>query len=199
MPQLPFEALLPPQLLAAAKCCVVPPQGHITKSSEPVRHFYLLRQGSAKLIYDDPESEPLIIDIYHAGDFFGEMEMAGVATQNRSIIAMSRCELLQFTRAQFDEMWQNNNAFSRWLLAVHCRRLLRAGDDKIYSDKAVLYGRAFRHIQSHLNDKGYFLYTKQVLAEMLGTSIRSLNRTLQQLENDRLIVVSSGTIKLNID
>jgi CRP-like cAMP-binding protein len=77
--------------------------------------------------------------------------------------------------------------------------MLKAGDDKVYADRTMLRGRVFRIIQDNLNPKGYFLYAKQILAEMIGISIRSLNRILKEMENDRLIIVSQGTIQLYID
>lgn len=172
---------------------------YIIRANEPINFFYILIRGSVKLIHDDVDAEPLIIDIYHSGDFFGEMEMIGIVTKDRSIVAMTQCEVLRFSHEQFIKFWNESNEFSLWILHVHCSRLLRAGDDKINSDRTIQRVRVFRIIQGNLSEKGYFLYTKQILAEMVGISIRSLNRSLKELEADRLITVSSGTIKLCVE
>lgn len=177
----------------------IPAGQYIIRANEPINFFYILINGSAKLIHDDVNESPLIIDIYHSGDFFGEMEMVGLVTKDRSILAMTQCEVLRFSREQFFKLWNESSSFSQWLLYVHCERLLRAGEDKINSDRTMLRGRVFRIIQANLNDKGYFLYTKQILAEMVGISMRSLNRTLKELETDRFIILSSGTIRLYIE
>ena len=175
------------------------PGQYLICANEPVNFFYILIRGSAKLIHEDANENPLIIDIYHSGDFFGEMEMIGIVTEDRSIIALTQCEVLRFTREQFFALWRGNTAFSEWVLKVHCERMLRAGDDKVNADRTMLRGRIFRIIQANLNERGYFIYTKQILAEMVGISIRSLNRTLKELENDRLVLLSSGTIRLCVE
>lgn len=187
---------IPAKDLAAAERVFVAPGEYIIRANEPLKCFYLLMQGSAKLIHEDAESDPLIIDIYHSGDFMGEMEMVNVITSDRSIIAMTRCEVRKFNREQFFRLWKENEEFSMRLLYIHCVRLLRAGDDKVNADRAVLRDRLFRLIQLNLNEHGYFRYTKQILAEMVGISIRSLNRSLKELENDRLVLVESGRIRL---
>jgi len=187
---------LPEEALENSSKMVFEAGQYIIYANEPVNFFYILMRGSAKLIHDDVDAGPLIIDIYHSNDFFGEMEMIGIVTKDRSIIAMTQCEVLRFSHDQFFKYWNESKEFSLWVLHVHCTRLLRAGDDKINSDRTMLRVRVFRIIQDNLNEKGYFLYTKQILAEMVGISIRSLNRTLKELKIDRLITVSSGTIKL---
>lgn len=190
---------LPEEVLEISSNMVFEAGQYIVCSSEPTNFFYILMRGNAKLIHDDADARPLIIDIYHPGDFFGEMEMLGIVTKDRSIITMSQCEVLRFSHDQFFELWNENNEFSLWVLQVHTTRLLHAGDEKINADRMMLRVRVFRIIQDNLNEKGYFLYTKQILSEIVGVSIRSLNRTLKELEIDRLITISSGTIKLCAD
>lgn len=188
--------IIPEQIIQKSEQITIAPGEHIVRANEPVKYFYVLIQGSAKLIHEDAEAEPLIIDIYHSGDFMGEMEMVDVITKDRSIIAMTRCELIRLGREDFLRLWTESREFSLRLLRIHCLRLLRAGDDKVNSDRTMLSGRVFRLIQLNLNEKDYFRYTKQILSEMVGISMRSLNRTLKDLERDRLIIVSSGTIRL---
>ncbi|MDD6888569.1 MAG: Crp/Fnr family transcriptional regulator [bacterium] len=189
---------IPPEYLNAAERMQYPVGDYIIRPNEPVKWFYILLSGSAKLVYESPKGEALILDIYHAGDFFGEMEMVDLQTVDRAIIAMTPCEAYRFSRRQFFDLWDGASAFSRLLLAVHSDRLLRAGDDKIYAERTVLREKVFRIIQNHINARGCFLYTKHILAEMAGVSIRSLNRTLRELEDDALIVQSGGTIRLHI-
>ena len=192
----PLLDTIPAKDLAASKHTFIDSGGYIIVANEPIKCFFILKQGSAKLIHDDAEAGPLIIDIYHSGDFMGEMEMVDLVTEDRSIVAMTRCEVLQFSREQFFRLWKENEDFSTRLLYMHCLRLLRAGDDKVNADRAILRDRLFRLIQLNMNERGYFRYSKQILAEMVGVSMRSLNRSLKELENDRLVLVDSGTIRL---
>ena len=188
---------IPKELLATAQLQKFPAGSFIKRSGSSFCHFCILAKGTAKLVYDDGENPPLIIDLYHTGDFFGEMEAVGMQTDDRSIVALTDCELYRFTKEQFIAMWNQYNDVSRYILYVHCERLIRAGDDKIRSENVFLRDKVFRIIQENLNSANYFLYTKDVLAEMSGTSIRSLNRALAELKEAKLISFSSG-IRLNV-
>lgn len=170
----------------------------ITSSVQPARHFYVLNKGSAKLLHEEPNAKSVILDIYHAGDFFGEMEMIGLSTDDRSIIALARCELYQVTRDQFMYLYETCSEFSLYILRVHCDRLLRSGDSQINAECMFLSEKVFRLIQDNLNEKGYFIYSKVILSEMAGVSIRSLNRALSELKEKKLITILNGTIRLNI-
>lgn len=170
----------------------------ITSAFQPARYFYVLKLGAAKLIYESPDTKSVIIDIYHAGDFFGEMEMIGLSTDDRSIIALNHCELYRITREQFVYLYEHCSQFSLHILRIHCDRLLRTGDSRINAECMLLREKVFRIIQDNLNKNGYFLYTKEVLAEMAGVSIRSLNRSLAELQAKKLIIVSGGSIRLNM-
>ena len=183
---------IPKELLATARYLKYKSGEYIKQSGSSFCHLCILAKGTAKLIYDDSENPPLIIDLYHTGDFFGEMEAIGMQTDDRSIIALTDCELYQFTAEQFLEMWNTCSVLSRYILYVHCERLIRSGDDMIRSESVFLRDKVFRIIQENLNEANYFLYTKDVLAEMAGTSIRSLNRALSELKDAKLISLSSG-------
>ena len=188
--------MIPPAALEAAGRLFADPGETILRADAPASHFYLLEAGSAKLVCEPIDSPPLIIDIYHAGDFFGEMEMVGLEIKDRSVVALTACELLCFTRDQFFHLWDQERAFSRTILAVHCRRLLAAGDDKVYTDGTLLSQRVLRVIHGHTSPGGWFLYTKQILAELTGISGSSRNRTLKALQLVGLIALQAGAIRM---
>ena len=170
---------------------------YIKRAGDDFDHFCILNKGSCKLVYE-AENTSLIIDLYHEGDFFGEMEAIGMQTTDRSLIALTDCEVLCFTKEQFQHMWSTCSDMSMYIFTVHCERLMRSGNDKIDSECMFLREKVFRLIQQNLNDQNYFLYTKDVLAEMAGVSMRSLNRSLSELKELRLISIKSGAIRLQI-
>ncbi len=189
---------IPPEYLNASERISFSTGAYITSPNEPVKCFYILLSGSAKLVYEGPKGEHLILDLYHAGDFFGEMEIIGLKTVDRAIIALTPCEAFRFSKRQFFDLWDGASTFSHLILYVLSDRLLRAGDDRVYAEQTVLREKVFRIIQNNINARGCFLYTKNILAEMSGISIRSLNRTLKELADSGLIVQSGGTLRLHI-
>jgi len=191
-------ATIPQQYLNMAKLIDYAPGDCIKRAGESFCNFCILAQGTAKLLYDNASGMPLILDLYHKGDFFGEMEAIGMNTEDRSLVAITSCKVYQFTQQQFLDMWNECSDVSRYILYVHCERLIREGNDKIHADSLCLREKVFRIIQENLSDGNYFLYTKDVLAEMAGTSIRSLNRVLAELRELELIYVSAGRIRLKV-
>lgn len=192
-----FLNTIPNDFLTDAALLHFHPGEYIKRAGDAFDHFCILKSGSCKLVYE-AENTSLILDLYHAGDFFGEMEAIGMQTSDRSLIALTECQVYRFTKEQFHHMWSTNSAMSMYILTVHCERLLRSGDDKIDSECMFLREKVFRLIQQNLNDQNYFLYTKDILAEMAGVSVRSLNRSLSELKELRLISVTSGAIRLNV-
>ena len=192
-----FLNTIPHTFLTGAALLHFHPGEYIKRAGDAFDHFCILKSGSCKLVYE-AENTSLIIDLYHAGDFFGEMEAIGMQTSDRSLIALTECDVYRFTKEQFHHMWSTNSAMSMYILTVHCERLLRSGDDKIDSECMFLREKVFRLIQQNLNEQNYFLYTKDILAEMAGVSVRSLNRSLSELKELRLISVASGAIRLNV-
>ena len=192
-----FLHTIPGAFLEDATLLHFAPGDYIKRAGDAFDHFCILKKGSCKLVYES-ENTSLIIDLYHAGDFFGEMEAIGMQTSDRSLIALTECEVYRFTKEQFHHMWSTCSDVSMFILTVHCERLLRSGNDKIDSECMFLREKVFRLIQQNLNEQNYFLYTKDVLAEMAGVSVRSLNRSLSELKQLRLISISSGAIRLQI-
>ena len=192
-----FLHIIPKAFLADATVVHFLPGEYIKRAGDDFDHFCILKKGSCKLVYE-AENTSLIIDLYHAGDFFGEMEAIGMQTTDRSLIALTECEVLCFTKEQFRHMWSTCSDMSMYIFTVHCERLMRSGNDKIDSECMFLREKVFRLIQQNLNEQNYFLYTKDVLAEMAGVSLRSLNRSLSELKALRLISISSGAIRLQI-
>lgn len=192
-----FLNTIPRAFLDSAKLLHFAPGEYIKRAGDAFDHFCILSKGSCKLVYES-DNTSLIIDIYHVGDFFGEMEAIGMQTSDRSLIALNECEVYQFTKEQFHHMWSSCSDVSMYILTVHCKRLLSSGNDKIDSECMFLREKVFRLIQQNLNEQNYFLYTKDILAEMAGVSMRSLNRSLSELKQMRLISITSGAIRLQI-
>lgn len=192
-----FLHTIPKAFLNDATVLSFAPGAYIKRAGDDFDRFCILQKGSCKLVYES-ENTSLIIDLYHEGDFFGEMEAIGMQTTDRSLIALTDCDVLCFTKEQFRHMWSTCSDMSMYIFTVHCERLMRSGNDKIDSECMFLREKVFRLIQQNLNEQNYFLYTKDILAEMAGVSMRSLNRSLSELKQLRLISIQSGAIRLQL-
>lgn len=190
----PLNEILP-QIAGQGTKITCLPGDVIWVEADDFQYFYIIEKGSVELSYLDDEGERLIIDIYHGGDFFGAVQMAGLTTKNRTVAALTHCSAYRFTREQFEEFWDSIPGFSKAIFQGVCHRLIRSGDEKACNERLFLRQRVMKAVRENLNEAGYFRYGKDVLRGMVGISTRSLNRTLLDLAESGEILYESGTIR----
>ena len=118
-----FLHTIPQEFLNDAVVLHFGPGEYIKCAGDDFDRFCILQKGSCKLVYE-AENTSLIIDLYHEGDFFGEMEAIGMQTTDRSLIALTDCQVLCFTKEQFRHMWSTCSDMSMYIFTVHCERLM---------------------------------------------------------------------------
>lgn len=97
--------------------------------------FYFIKSGSIKLvkIIDGKES---IVDVLHAGTFFGEMAIIESGLRSASAIAVGNLTLIEFPAANFQHIiLQNPNLFIRLIKTFASRIFTQQQKLRIYSYK----------------------------------------------------------------
>jgi len=122
--------------------------------------------------------------------------MLGITTYNRRITTLTPSKVLKLTKTQFWELWSEQPQFSKAVFNQVCIRLLQTGNERVFNSSTFLRQQVYRLINLNLNKHGYFRYEKEVLRELLGVPIRSLNRALRELENEQLISITAGAIRV---
>jgi CRP-like cAMP-binding protein len=158
--------------------------------------FYVLVAGRVKIALISPEGKEIILRILEAGDFFGELALLGDQPRSAHAIALDACEALLLEREEFLGFLRDHPAANAKLLAYLCQRLednARRIEGAIFLDVA---GRLAQTVLELAEQSGGVApmgepttpeLTQTELAELIGTTRRSVNKWLNRYERQGLI------------
>lgn len=195
-----FLETCPPALRAAMRPRTFDPGEVILAPGFCGEQIFLLIAGQAKLTAQRENGATVILSLYNHWELLGELEAFTDSVCEKSIVALLPCQALIIDRATFFQWLQTDFAFNRYILALLSQKLLRLSATSQVSMSGFLRERIAHILLANRTAAGYFPYGKHVLAESVGTSIRSLNRVLGQMIRADLIAVSGSRIQIrNVD
>jgi len=164
--------------------------------------MYLIRSGVVEIFRSDEDRE-IILAIFNAGDFFGEMALLG-EERNRSASArtLAKTTLYAVKREHFQELLSGNMTIYFKILNAVMERL-RAANEMI-SDLTITHARTrIARLLLRLSEKrdkssgevslGMKL-THQQLANMTGTVRETVTKVLSEMQNEGLIRIVNREI-----
>lgn len=172
------------------------PGEKIIEQGSPGQYVYILTSGNAKVYYVTQSGMSYVQYIYGAWELFGEVEALDNKPSVCNVEAISKCSTLQIENVKFAEWLKLDFSFTKHIM---CQL-----SDKVYavSETApinIMYPLEYRFLILAWNnfskgtDKGLCL-TKEILAECMGTSIRSINRVIKALMDKDIIHYSKGVL-----
>jgi CRP/FNR family transcriptional regulator, cyclic AMP receptor protein len=183
---------------------------------DPGDALFVVASGSVKVVLPgDDGSEPAIVAILRAGEFFGELAILDGAPHSATIVAVEPTETLVLHRDTFLELVDTDPTLRRTLLAslaTEIRRLTGHVEDLHFLDlPGRLASRIVRLAASAGIESGEarigWPYTQSELAGMIGGSRQSVNRLLADLtdqglvriERDHLVVADVGRLARTVE
>ncbi|WP_281890210.1 Crp/Fnr family transcriptional regulator [Paenibacillus sp. YYML68] len=165
--------------------------------------FFLVHSGVVK-VYRIDNAKEIILSLFHAGDYFGEMALMQKGLQ-RSATAetLDNCSIFTLVRSEFHQFMERSPKLCMRLLEVTMERL-RKTNEQIY-DLTFLDVRSriiktiFRLAEQYgqLKPNGILInmkLTHQQLANLVGTVRESVTKVLQELQEDRIITIDKKFI-----
>lgn len=141
----------------------------------------IIKSGFVKCFYNEDNDKDFIFEFLGAGEILGEIEAIKCIECLCNIEAVSDIEVYTFTIPFFKALIGKSSEFRDALLSEFAEKLIntshRASFQKAYSSK---YG--LLRLMNMLQKQNISL-SKSDMASYLGIDIRSLNRTLKQIEN----------------
>jgi len=159
-------------------------------------HFYVVKSGSVKIFRLAEDGREVILDVFTAGDFFGEMALLDDDTRSATAQTREPTILLTLNRSDFQELIQRRPEITLNIITVLSRRLRQAN--------AVIENFAFQDARGrviHAVAKLGLNYgkpspeglrvglrvTHQELASLAGTSRETATRVLLEMQNEGLV------------
>lgn len=168
----------------------------IFREGEPGQTFYLIMSGSVAIFRIAPDGRETILSILKERDFFGEMSVFDTAVRAASVRTLTDVEVGAIERADFLALIDRSPRIGRLLVI--------ALSDRLRAANAMISSSASQDIRSRLaalllnlmtgfgesvptGTRISLRLTNQEMANMIGTTRETVNRTLNRFWDERLI------------
>jgi CRP-like cAMP-binding protein len=168
----------------------------IVREGDPGDTFFVIAKGSVAVCRIAPDGRETILSILKEGDFFGEMSMFDSSLRSASIKTLTEVEVGAIRQDDFLEMLERNPRVARLLVIALSDRLraanaliaattsqdIRARLASLLLNLAEQFGEAVEN-----GTRITLRLTNQEMANMIGTTRETVNRTLNRFWDDRLV------------
>ena len=177
----------------------IPPKHPIVQKGEPADHIYLLTQGSVRVMNEFASGHRYSFAKMAAPNIIGEYEILSehneIASTNETI---SECTVISMPRRIFID-WIRSDATLGLLLA---RIIAEKGWDssdkqgmvKYLSGEAKLKSYFVSIMQETIDDPHLIREDRQRIADEIGTSVKTVNRSIQKLKEAGLLDLKHGKV-----
>jgi CRP-like cAMP-binding protein len=169
---------------------------------------YAIMTGHVRVGAPDTNSKGLMIDVFGPGDIFGEMGVIGRSTRTADAVAEGRVRLLRISSRIFLDALHCNAVLGENLCLMLVRRLRRTSllfrdatfeslEVRLASQLVYLVNREGGRRTEH----GFQLagrYRQGDLADLLGTTTRSIITILNSWRKDGIVIYDSARGHLTI-
>ncbi len=174
----------------------------LISQGEAIRHVYILLKGEMRVFNAFGNGRVYTIAALHPGTFIGSYELIGGRTQYCSTIeTLSPCRVLRIGAGTFMKWYETDDRLGRELarqLAVSvCENSEKSGEILVYPGVYSL-GEYLISLYKRAEDRPLLLRKgRQQIADAVGLSIRTVNRSIQTLKADGALDIVKGKILLN--
>ncbi|MDO1450770.1 Crp/Fnr family transcriptional regulator [Rhodocytophaga aerolata] len=161
------------------------PGEQIIQQGKRVSYVYVIKNGIAKCYLSEDNGKDFIQEFFGEGELFGEIEVINDTLSFCCIEAITAVEVYKIEKRYFKESLSTDKTFSELII-------------KSLTSKISYKAHRHAYHQSHTSEEnllrlvGMFpqlltKISKQDIASYLGITLRSLNRTINDLKNRNLI------------
>lgn len=157
------------------------------------RGFYLILEGSAKVVLTGPDGREAVLALLEEGDFFGEMSLLDGDPRSATVRATSDIRLALLRRTSFMDLLQKHPEISIALLTALSSRLRQANRKISALALSPVHARVSGAILQLAEFQGFRVKgqivihdrpTQQEIAEMASTTRETVSRVLGQMQKD---------------
>jgi CRP/FNR family cyclic AMP-dependent transcriptional regulator len=168
----------------------------VVREGEPGDTFFVIAAGSVAVCRVGPDGRETILSILKEGDFFGEMSMFDSSLRSASIKTLTDVEVGAVRQADFMALIDRSPQIGK-LLVIELSERLRAANALIAATTSQDIRARLASLLLNLAeqfgepvDNGTRItlrLTNQEMANMIGTTRETVNRTLNKFWDDRLV------------
>jgi CRP/FNR family cyclic AMP-dependent transcriptional regulator len=175
----------------------------LVREGEPGDAIHIVLDGSVSVLRIAPDGRETILSILKEGDFFGEMSVLDASPRSASIRALTPVEVGVIEQKPMLELLDKDPRIARSLIVNLSRRLREANaliaattSGDMRSRLALLLVNLAANFGESA-DGGTRItlrLTNQQMADMIGTTRETVNRTLNKFWDERIIDMKTANI-----
>jgi len=175
----------------------------ILTEDSPVRHVYFAVKGRVMIYKTSDDGKVKSLAIVQEGELFGEMAIISPGARCASAKALGPVKVLRLEAEHFKRLLKDNPSTAMAVLASLCSRLRNTNNHievLFYQSvpkrtvKALVMLASSGNAQKH--NRRRLVLTQQELAELVGSAREVVNRTLQILKKEGLLILKKGAIEI---
>lgn len=201
--QLPlFASIGRPARNAIANACEiqVAERGDVLVREDDIatRGFYLILEGTAKVVLTGSDGREAVLALLEEGDFFGEMSLLDGDPRSATVRAAADTRLMFLRRQNFMELLEKHPEIAISLLTTLSSRLRHANRKISALALSPVHARVSGALLQLAEFQGFRVKgqivihdrpTQQEIAEMANTTRETVSRVLSQMQKDGLIQI----------
>src|SRR5579872_4979226 len=191
-----FEEAQLQQVAQTAKLRTYHKHEFIVREGDPGGTFYIILDGSVAVTRVASDGRETILSILKSNDFFGEMSLFDSSLRSASIKTLSDVKVGVIDEKAFLEVLERSPKIARYLVTALSQRL-RAANQLIAATTSQDIRARLASLLLNLSqsfgekaDNGVKItlrLTNQEMANMIGTTRETVNRTLNRFWDEKLI------------
>jgi CRP/FNR family cyclic AMP-dependent transcriptional regulator len=193
--------VLPPLVRDAGREIDLKEKRQLISQGEDILYVYILLEGEMRVFNAFGNGRVYTIASLSPGTFIGSYELIGGRSQYCSTIeTLSPCRVFRIKAETFRNWYGEDDRLCRELagqLAVSvCENSERSGEILVYPGQYIL-GEYLIGCYNSVDGEPFLLRKgRQQIADAVGLSVRTVNRSIQALRNDDALVIVKGKISL---
>jgi len=166
-------------------------------------YLYFLSKGKVKTFKAHEYGKELIVALHKEGDFFGHIALLEEHTYTESAEALEDSEICVIPKEDFQALIYNNMAVMKKFVKILSDEILDKEQQLVnlaYSSVRKRVANALVGLYDRYNNdqktKFNITFTREDLANVVGTATESLIRTLSEFKNDGLVEIKGSNITI---
>lgn len=166
------------------------------------RFLYYLVSGKVKAFKSHEDGKEYITDLFSAGDFIGYTALIEDKNYDDSASILEDAEIMQIPREEFLGMIYNDINIAAKFIRIVTQNVKEKEERLLnlaYSSLRKRVAKALVDIHEKFNkegDRNLIEFSREDIAQYVGTATESLIRTLSDFKSERLIDIKSGKISI---
>lgn len=160
--------------------------------------LYIVQKGAVKIVLPSPQGGEMIVCIFSAGDFLGELALLDREPRSADAVAVRDSRLIAITRQDFLDFLRSNEVAMETVLSTLSKRLRKTDtllEDKCFLNISERLAKKLIDLADKFGEPGNdgsvinisIPMTQKELAEMVGATRESVNKELGELRRAGIV------------